>query len=47
MATKVKTRDEKMLAAINAPIQLDINIDMRMPRANNLSSDASKKYMCS
>lgn len=46
IATKVKTRDEKMLDAINAPIELDVNIDMRMARANDLSNDPKKKYMC-
>lgn len=46
IATKVKTRDEKMLDAINAPIELDVNIDMRMARVNDLSNDPKKKYMC-
>lgn len=35
-----------MLDAINAPIELDVNIDMRMARANDLSNDPKKKYMC-
>lgn len=46
IATNVKTRDEKMIEAINAPITLDINIDMRMARSNDLSTDPKKKFMC-
>ena len=46
IATKVKTRDEKIMDAINAPINLDVNVDMRIARANDLSTDPKKKFMC-
>lgn len=44
IATKVKTRDEKMLDAINAPIKLDTTVDIKIPRSNQT---VDKKYKCS
>lgn len=43
IATKVKTRDEKMIDAINAPINLDVNVDIKLPRSNQI---VDKKYKC-
>lgn len=43
IATKVKTRDEKMLDAINAPIKLDTTIEIKIPRSNQITD---KKYKC-
>ena len=44
IATKVKTRDEKMMDAINAPIKLDTTVEIKIPRSNQT---ADKKYKCS
>lgn len=44
IATKVKTRDEKMMDAINAPINLDVTVDIKIPRSNQT---VDKKYKCS
>ena len=44
IATKVKTRDEKMIDAINAPIKLDTTVEIKIPRSNQT---ADKKYKCS
>ena len=44
IATKVKTRDEKMMDAINAPINLDVTVDIKIPRSNQI---VDKKYKCS
>lgn len=44
IATKVKTRDEKMMDAINAPINLDVTVDIKIPRSNQM---VDKKYKCS
>lgn len=44
IVTKVKTRDEKMLDAINAPTKLDITVDIKIPRSNQT---IDKKYKCS
>lgn len=43
IATKNKTRDEKMIDAINAPIELDVTIDIKIPRSNQM---VDKKYKC-
>jgi hypothetical protein len=43
IATKVKTRDEKMIDAINAPVNLDINVEIKLPRSNQT---VDKKYKC-
>ncbi len=44
IATKVKTRDEKMMDAINAPIKLDTTVEIKIPRSNQT---VDKKYKCS
>lgn len=44
IAAKVKTRDEKMMDAINAPIKLDTTIEIKIPRSNQ---SVDKKYKCS
>ena len=44
IATKVKTRDEKMMDAINAPIKLDTTVEIKIPRSNQT---IDKKYKCS
>lgn len=44
MAAKIKTRGEKMIDAINAPVDLNITVDIKLPRSNQTSD---KKYKCS
>ena len=44
IATKVTTRDEKMMDAINAPIKLDTTVEIKIPRSNQT---VDKKYKCS
>lgn len=44
ITTKVKTRDEKMMDAINAPIKLDTTVEIKIPRSNQT---VNKKYKCS
>lgn len=43
MAQSAKTRDDRMMEQINAPIELDLSIDMKLPRSNQT---IDKKYKC-
>lgn len=44
IAKKIKTRDEKIIDAINAPINLDVTVDIKIPRSNQT---VDKKFKCS
>lgn len=44
MAQKgIKTRDERMVEEMNAPIQLDLSVDIKIPRSNQVKE---KRYKC-
>lgn len=43
MAQKKQTRDERISEEINAPVTLDLNIDIKIPRSNKIED---KKYKC-